>query len=124
MSSESDPADLQRAKTLFQTGNDATLKSNLDYAIDMYREACKLVPDNMMFRQALRTVERRKFNNDPSKVGMLVGARNQPILMRGAGLDRRGISITPWRFARRRLSTIRGTWAQPAWPPRLPNNSG
>jgi len=35
-----------------------------------------------MFRQALRSVERKKFNNDPSKVGMLVGARNQPILMR------------------------------------------
>ncbi len=90
MSSESDSADLQRAKTLFQYGNDATLKSNLDYAINMYREACKLVPDNMMFRQALRSVERRKFNNDPSKVGMLVGTRNQPILMRARAARSKG----------------------------------
>jgi tetratricopeptide (TPR) repeat protein len=90
MSSESDSADLQRAKTLFQYGNDATQKSNLDYAIDMYRQACKLAPDNMMFRQALRGVERRKFSNDPSKVGMLVGARNQPILMRARAARSKG----------------------------------
>jgi tetratricopeptide (TPR) repeat protein len=90
MSSESDAANLQRAKTLFQTGNDATQKSNLDYAIAMYRECCKLVPDNMMFRQALRSVERRKFNNDPSKVGMLVGARNQPILLRAKAARSKG----------------------------------
>jgi tetratricopeptide (TPR) repeat protein len=90
MSSESDSADLQRAKTLFQYGNDATIKSNLDYAIDMYRQACKLVPDNMMFRQALRSVERKKFNNDPSKVGKLTGARNQPILLRAKAARSKG----------------------------------
>jgi len=40
------------------------------------------VPDNLVYRQALRGVERRKFSNDPGKVGMLVGAKNQPILFR------------------------------------------
>ena len=40
------------------------------------------MPDNLVYRQALRGIERRKFNNDPGKVGMLVGAKNQPILMR------------------------------------------
>ncbi len=74
--------DRQKAKTFFQYGNEATLKSNLDYAIDMYKQACRLAPDNLSYRQALRGVQRRKFNNDPSKVGMLVGARNQPIRMR------------------------------------------
>jgi tetratricopeptide (TPR) repeat protein len=90
MSSGSDAANQQRAKTLFQTGNDAVKMSNLDYAIAMFRECCKLVPDNMMYRQALRGVERRKFNNDPSKVGMLVGARNQPILMRAKSARSKG----------------------------------
>ena len=37
MSSESESPDLQKAKTFFQYGNDAALKSNFDYAIDMYQ---------------------------------------------------------------------------------------
>jgi tetratricopeptide (TPR) repeat protein len=82
MPSDSDAPDRQKAKTFFQYGNDATVKSNLDYAIDMYKQACKLAPENLTYRQALRSVQRRKFNNDPSKVGMLVGARNQPIRLR------------------------------------------
>jgi tetratricopeptide (TPR) repeat protein len=82
MSSETNSTDLQKAKTYFDYGNDAALKSNFDYAIDMYKAACKIVPDNLVYRQALRGIERRKFNNDPAKVGMLVGAKNQPILFR------------------------------------------
>ncbi len=82
MSSDVGKPDLQKAQTFFQYGNDAALKSNFDYAIDMYKQACKIVPDNLVYRQALRGIERRKFNGDPSKVGMLVGAKNQPILMR------------------------------------------
>jgi tetratricopeptide (TPR) repeat protein len=82
MSSESEPPDLQKAATFFQYGTDAAHKSNFDYAIDMYKQACKIVPDNLVYRQALRGIERRKFNNDPNKVGMLAGAKNQPILMR------------------------------------------
>ena len=39
MSSESDKPDLQKAQTFFQYGNDAALKSNFDYAIDMYKQA-------------------------------------------------------------------------------------
>jgi tetratricopeptide (TPR) repeat protein len=90
MPSDSDSPDLQKAKTFFKYGNDATLKSNLDYAIDMYKQACKLAPENLTYRQALRGVQRRKFNNDPSKVGMLVGARNQPIRMRARSARSRG----------------------------------
>ncbi len=77
---ESNPR-VQKAKTFFQYANDAALKSNFDYAIQMYKEACKLVPDNLKYRQALRGTERRKFGNDPSKVGRLVGARIQPLRM-------------------------------------------
>jgi tetratricopeptide (TPR) repeat protein len=81
MSSESESPDVQKAKTFFQYGTDATMKGNLDYAIAMFRQATKAVPDNMMYRQALRGVERKKFNNDPKKVGMLVGMKNQTIMM-------------------------------------------
>jgi tetratricopeptide (TPR) repeat protein len=90
MPPESGKADRQKAKTFSEYGNDAALKGNLDYAIDMYRQACKLVPDNLSYRQALRGVQRRKFNNDPSKVGMLVGARNQPIRMRARSARSKG----------------------------------
>jgi len=45
----------------------------------MYKDACKLAPENLLYRQALRGVMRRKFGNDPSKVGRLVGAKVQPI---------------------------------------------
>jgi tetratricopeptide (TPR) repeat protein len=82
MSSESDSPELQKARTFFQYGNDAAHKSNIDYAIDMYKQACKFHPDNLTYRQALRGMQRRKFNNDPSKVGMLAGAKNQPIRMK------------------------------------------
>ncbi len=74
----------QRAHALFQTGNEAALKNNLDYASNMFREALKLEPGNLLYRQALRGVQRRRFQNDPSKVSMLVGARNQPIRLRAS----------------------------------------
>jgi tetratricopeptide (TPR) repeat protein len=90
MSSESESPDQQKAKTFFQYGNEALTKSNLDYAIAMYRQASKLVPDNMMYRQSLRGVERKKFNNDPKKVGMLVGVKNQPILMQAKSARGKG----------------------------------
>src|SRR4051812_21094362 len=92
MSLESDSPELQKAKTFFQYGNDAAMKSNFDYAIDMYRQACKLAPGNMMFRQSLRGIERKKFNNEPSKVGKLVGMRNQPILLRARSARSKGKS--------------------------------
>jgi tetratricopeptide (TPR) repeat protein len=93
MSSASDPhaeADRQKAQMLFKYGNDAALKDNYDYAIQMYRDACKLHPDNLLYRKALRGIERRKFGNEPAKVGRLVGARNQPIRMRARGARGKG----------------------------------
>jgi tetratricopeptide (TPR) repeat protein len=72
----------QRAKQLFVHANDATLKNNFDYAIDLYNQALAIDPLNLLYRQAMRNVERRKFNNEPSKVGMLAGARVGPIRMK------------------------------------------
>jgi tetratricopeptide (TPR) repeat protein len=79
MSSASDPS---KAKAFFQYGNEAALKQNFDYAIDMYKQACKHDVENLLYRQALRSIERRRFNNDPAKVGRLVSAKNQPIRLR------------------------------------------
>ena len=90
MSSESDSPELQKAKTFFQYGNDAAMKSNFDYAIAMYRQACKLVPDSMLFRQSLRGIERKKFNGDPKEVGKLVGVKNQPLLMQAKSARSKG----------------------------------
>ncbi|QEH34006.1 Tetratricopeptide repeat protein [Aquisphaera giovannonii] len=90
MSAESNPVDRQKAKTFFQYGNDAVQKSNLDYAIDMYKQACKLVPDSLPYRQSLRGAQRKKFNNDPTKVGMLAGAKNQTIRMRARSAKSKG----------------------------------
>jgi tetratricopeptide (TPR) repeat protein len=71
-----------KAQTFFQYGNDAALKNNFDYAIQMYREACKLDPENLTYRQALRGIERRKFSNDPAKVGKLVVMRTNSIRLK------------------------------------------
>ncbi len=71
-----------KAQTFFQYGNDAAMKNNFDYAIDMYQRACKIDIENLLYRQALRGIERRKFGGDPKKVGRLVGTKNQPIRLR------------------------------------------
>ncbi len=80
---------LDQAKAYFGYGNDAAQKGNNDLAAQMYKQACKLAPDNMTYRQSLRGVQRRKFNNDPTKVGRMVGLSLQPLRMRiGAAKSR------------------------------------
>jgi len=83
-------SDSSKAQTFFQYGNDAAMKQNFDYAIQMYKEACKLDVENVLYRQALRGVVRKKFNNDPAKVGRLAGARNQPIRLRARSAKGKG----------------------------------
>ncbi len=90
MPSEAESPELLKAKTFFQYGNDAAMKGNTDYAIAMYRQATKTTPDNLIYRQALRGIERRKFGNDPKKVGMLVGVKNQTILMSAKSAKSKG----------------------------------
>ena len=78
MSSPSEQSD-DKAKAFFGYGNAAAQKGDDVYAAQMYREACKLKPDNLAYRQSLRGVQRRKFANDPSKVGRMVGLKIQPL---------------------------------------------
>lgn len=91
MSSGSDNAQQQKAKIFYDTANDAAMKGNLEYAIQMYQEACKLHPDNLVYRQMLRGVVRtKKFGGDPKKVGMMSGAKNQPIRMKARSAKGKG----------------------------------
>lgn len=83
MAAGSDPnSRLDKAKAFFGYGNDAAQKGNDVYAAQMYKEACKLVPENLAYRQSLRGVQRRKFNNDPAKVSRMVGLTLQPLRIR------------------------------------------
>jgi tetratricopeptide (TPR) repeat protein len=79
-----------KAETFFQYGKDAAQKANFDYAIQMYQEACKLDPTHLIYRQALRMIERRKFGNDPTKIGRLSGLSTQPIRMRARAAKAKG----------------------------------
>jgi tetratricopeptide (TPR) repeat protein len=91
MSSASVPSENhKRAEIYFQTGTDAAQKGNLDYAIQMCQDACKLHPENLKYRQFLRGFERRKFGNDPTRVSKLSGARNQPIRMKARSKKSQG----------------------------------
>jgi len=88
MSTSSDP-NIDKARAFFGYGNDAAQKGNDVYAAQMYKEACKLAPENLAYRQSLRGVQRRKFKNDPTKVGRMVGLSLQPLRMRiGAAKSR------------------------------------
>src|SRR4051812_21079910 len=80
----------QRAQAFFKTASDAALKNNFDYAIQMYQEACKLSPENLLYRQALRGVARKKFANTPAKVGRMVTARTHPIRLRAKTAKAKG----------------------------------
>ena len=93
MSSASDAQDSakkEKAETFFQYGNEAAMKSNFDYAIQMYQGACKEYPGKLLYRQALRGVARKKFGNDPNKVGRLVGLSLKPIRMRARSAKSKG----------------------------------
>jgi tetratricopeptide (TPR) repeat protein len=82
MSSPSDQSNKEKARAFFGYGNDAAQKGNDVYAAQMYKEACKHEPDNLVYRQSLRGVQRRKFGNDPSKVSRMVGLKIQPLRMK------------------------------------------
>jgi tetratricopeptide (TPR) repeat protein len=81
MSSPSDQND-DKAKAFFGYGNDAAQKGNYVYAAQMYKEACKAAPENLVYRQSLRGAQRRQFNNDPTKVGRMVGLKLQGLRMK------------------------------------------
>jgi tetratricopeptide (TPR) repeat protein len=52
------------AADCWKKGNDAALSENFDYAIDMLSSSVKLVPDNRLYRETLRGVERKKYRDN------------------------------------------------------------
>ncbi len=63
--------DAQRKATLcYQTGEKAIARGDFDYAIDMFNQCCKLVPDKVLYRQALRGAQRKKHKDNRKGVSM------------------------------------------------------
>jgi len=90
MSTAPENQDKRKARSLFQHGNEAMSKGNLDYALNMFREACKLDPGELPYRQMLRNVQRKKYENDPKKVGGLTRARVQGVRLKYRGAKGKG----------------------------------
>lgn len=69
------------ATDCWKKGSEAMLKQNWDYSIDMFRKAVMLVPDNLTYRQSLRGVEKRKYNDNKTGAKMsglrLTGVRTK-----------------------------------------------
>lgn len=101
-------ADAQRATQFFLRGTEAVKKGNHPYALEMFRDACKLAPDNIQYRQSLRGTQRLVFGNNPSKVGMIAAARATPARSRAKSLRQKG------RFAEA-LEAIEDAFAHHPW---------
>jgi len=69
------------AADCFRRGTEAMQKENWDYAIQMYLQCARLVPDNLLFRQTLRGTEKKKYDNNKSGAKMsgmkLMGPRGR-----------------------------------------------
>lgn len=74
-----------RAAALFLKGEEAALKNNVDYAIDMFTQALRIEPENLQFRNGLRAIQRKQYDNDPNKVGLLAKSRAKTARM-GIGI--------------------------------------
>lgn len=95
------------AADCWRTGSQAMAKENWDYAIEMFGRAVSMVPDNLMYRQSLRGVEYRKYNNNMTGAKMasmkLMGVRTKIKKARMSkdwqGLERaaeEGLAVNPW----------------------------
>ncbi|QDU64176.1 Tetratricopeptide repeat protein [Planctomycetes bacterium Pan216] len=66
---------------LFNAGSGALQKKNYDFAVDCFFKCAKRCPDNVMFRQALRGAEYKKYNNN-GKGAMMAGLKMKPAQMK------------------------------------------
>lgn len=95
------------ARDCWVRGNEAIPKENWDYAIQMYGQAAKLVPNNLTFRQSLRFTEYKKYDNNKKGAAMagmkLMGpkgrikkarmSKNWAALVEAA---EDGLAVNPW----------------------------
>jgi tetratricopeptide (TPR) repeat protein len=95
------------AADCWKKGSEAMSKENWDYAIEMCGKAVLLVPDNLLYRQTLRGVERRKYGENGTGAKMS-GLKIAPIRARikkgrlkkdWSAVDRAaedGLKLNPW----------------------------
>ena len=95
------------AADCFRRGTEAMQKENWDYAIQMFLQCARLVPDNLLFRQTLRGCEKKKYGNNKSGAKMgtmkLMGPRGRikkgQIKKEWNLVDQaceEGLAINPW----------------------------
>src|SRR5437867_1838694 len=58
------PAARQAAQQCFVRGMEVCKKQDWAYAIKLFKDACKLAPDQLVYRQQLRQAAKRKFENN------------------------------------------------------------
>lgn len=95
------------AADCWKRGNDSALKQDYEYAINMYRKAIGLIPDNRLYRDALRGAERKKYG-DNGKGARMTGFKLKKIRLRITNARRKeawddldqaaedGLELNPW----------------------------
>ena len=58
------------ATDCFKRGTEAMMKQNWDYSCQMFRTAVDMVPENLLYRQSLRGVTEKRFNNNGTGASM------------------------------------------------------
>lgn len=97
----------QIAKDCWKRGQQAFTSQNWDFAIEMFSQSVKLVPDNLMYRQLLRGAEHKKYNDNGSGARMagtkLMGIRSRIKKARSkeewetmAAEAEEGLKVNPW----------------------------
>ena len=98
------------AADCWKKGSEAMSKENWDYAIEMFGKAVALVPDNLLYRQTLRGVERKKYNDNGTGAKM-AGLRTAKVKTRikasrlkknWDAVDKaaeEGLKVNPWDAA-------------------------
>lgn len=95
------------AADCFRRGTEAMQKDNWDYAIQMFLQCVRMVPDNLLFRQTLRGTEKKKYGNNKSGAKMggmkLMGPRGKikkgKLQKNWKAVDlacEEGLMINPW----------------------------
>lgn len=94
------------AQDCFRKGNEAMVKQNWDYAIEMHGQAVRFDPGNLMFRQTLRGVERRKYPKGTGAkmagmrlMGVKASIKKARMTKNWASLDQaaeEGLTLVPW----------------------------
>ncbi len=94
------------AADCFKKGTEAMAKQNWDYAIEMVGQAVKFDPANLLFRQTLRGVERRKYPKGTSAkmagmrlMGVKGSIKKSRMTKNWTALDQsaeEGLTLSPW----------------------------